>query len=73
MLPLSEGLWDLPSDLVPFSEMVKPVLFGAFLVTGFTRPPSRTNFLATFDAFQSTLPLFSFAAESELAIPYSEL
>ena len=37
LLSLSESPWDLPSDLVPFWPMTKPVLFCAFLfVTGLT-------------------------------------
>ena len=31
VLPLSESLWDLTSDLVPFWAMVEPELFCAFL------------------------------------------
>ena len=66
LLPLSEGLSNLPSDLVPFGTVVKPALFCAFLlVTGLTftlirpmskslcctQPPSKNNCLATFRCF----------------------
>ena len=75
LISLSENLWDLPSDLVPFWALVEPVLFCAFhQVTGLAlssdQPKSKSPFctqrLSRKSVFATAL-LSSFAAESELA------
>ena len=78
---LSESLWDLPSDFVPFWAVVKPGHFCSFLLLAgltltfvrptdlveffCTQPPSSTNFLATFRCFPPILPLSSCATKPE--------